>query len=74
MRHSEEIATALILWQPSQGRRNRGRKQTIYVDNPMKDTNIDRVKELQSLMLDSDTWRKVVKIVVVARVGTWPNE
>ena len=61
MRHPEEIASALILRQPSQGRRNRGKKRTPYVDNLIKDTNMERVEELRPPMLDRDTWIKVVK-------------
>ena len=61
VRHPEEIASALILWQPSQGRPNRRRKRTTYVDNIMKDTNMERVEELRSYMLDRDTWREVLK-------------
>ena len=30
--HPEEIASLFILWQPSQGRRDRGRKRTRYVE------------------------------------------
>ena len=61
MRHPEKIAYALILWQPSQGSPNRGRKRTIYVDNLMEDTNMERKEEIRSLMLDRDTSREVAK-------------
>ena len=55
VRHPKEIASTLILWQPSQGRLNRGKKRMTYVDNPMKETNMERVEELRPLMLDRDT-------------------
>ena len=38
VRHPEEIASTLILCQPSKGRRNKGGIRTTYVDNFMKDT------------------------------------
>ena len=33
VRHSEEVASNLVLWQPSQGKPNRGRKRKTYLDN-----------------------------------------
>ena len=39
VRHSEEVASNLVLWQPSQGKPNRGRKRKTYLDNLMNDTN-----------------------------------
>ena len=44
MRHPEKMASTLILWQLSKGRSNSGRKQMIYVDNLMKNTNIEEWK------------------------------
>ena len=61
MRHPQEIASALTLWQPSQERRDRGRKRTTYVDDLMKNTNMERVEEPRSPMPDRDTWREAVK-------------
>ena len=55
MRHSEEVASNLVLWKPSHGRPNRGRKGKTYLDNLMNDTtNMERVDRLQSLMMDRD--------------------
>lgn len=61
VRYPEEIASAWILWQPLQGRLNRGRKQMTYVDNLMKGANMERMEKLRSLMPYKDTWREVVK-------------
>ena len=55
MRHPEEIASAMILQQPSQGGLNRGKKRTAYVDILMKETNMEREEELRPLMLNRDT-------------------
>ena len=60
VRHSEEVASNLVLWKPSHGKPNRGRKRKTYLDNLMNDTNMERVDELQSLMMDRDLWRRLV--------------
>ena len=60
MRHSEDVAPNLVLWKPSHGKPNRGRKRKTYLDNLMNDTNMERVDELQSLMMDRDPWRHLV--------------
>ena len=59
-RHSEEVASNLVLWKPSHGKPYRGRKRKTYLDNLMNDTNMERVDELQSLMMDRDLWRCLV--------------
>ena len=60
VRHSEEVASNLVLRKPSHGKPNRGRKRKTFVDNLMNDTNMERVDELQSLMMDRDLWRRLV--------------
>ena len=60
VRHSEEVASNLVLWQPSQGKPNRGRKRKTYLDNLMSDTNMESVDDLRSLMKDRDLWRCLV--------------
>ena len=57
VRHSEEVESNLVLWQPSQGKPNRGRKRKTYIDNLMNDTNMESVDDVWSI------------IVAVARVG-----
>ena len=36
--HPEEKASQLVMWQPTEGRVNRGRKPTGYIDNITRDT------------------------------------
>ena len=55
----------------AQGRSNRGRNPTTYVNNLMIDTNMVRLEELQSLMLDRNTWREKVKYC--CRGSGWPG-
>ena len=55
MRNSEEVASNFVLWKPSHGKPNRGRKRKTYLDNLKNDiTNMERVDRLQSLMMDRD--------------------
>ena len=61
VRHSEEVAPNLVLWQPSQGKPNRGRKRKTYLGNLMSDTSMESVDDLRSLMKDRDLWRCLVK-------------
>ena len=38
IRHPEEIANKLVLWEPLDGTRNRGPQKTTYVDNLLRDS------------------------------------
>ena len=60
VRHSEEVASNLVLWKPSHRKPNRGRKKKTYLDNLMNDTNMEREDELQSLMMNRDLWKRLV--------------
>ena len=64
IRHPEEIASDLILWQPLEGRASRGRKTKTYVDTLLEDTEIDNVGELKTQMLDRSVWMNHVEAVV----------
>ena len=66
VRHPELSACDLILWEPTQGQRSRGRPQTTYVDTLRRDTGLCSVSELQTLMEDRDQWRAAIKC---SRVG-----
>ena len=59
-RHSEEVASNLVLWKPSHGKPIRERKRKSYLDNLMNDTNMERVNGLQSLIMDKDFCRRFV--------------
>ena len=60
IRHPEEIANKLVLWEPLDGTRNRGPQKTTYVDNLLRDTGIENSLELPSLMEDRVEWKKMV--------------
>ena len=60
LRHPEEIANKLVLWEPLEGIRNRGPQKTTYVDNLLRDTGMDNTLELRSIMEDRSEWKKAV--------------
>ena len=59
-RHKEEIASQLVLWEPVEGKRNRGRQNTTYIDNLLQDTGMANTQELCTVMEDRTGWRKLV--------------
>ena len=61
IRHTEEEASKIVLWQPKRGVPNRGRRHTTFIDNLKEDTNLETVGELKSAMMDRTTWREFVK-------------
>ena len=67
VRHTEEMASKLILWEPVHGRSRRGRPPISYIDTLKKDTELDSVTEIRTAMMDRNTWRGYVKS---GRVGT----
>ena len=72
IRHTDEIANKLVLWQPTEGRTNRGRRKITYVDVLLEDTRMERVQELRTIMGDRADWRKRVD-AVVGRLGRQPR-
>ena len=64
IRHSdEEVAGNLVLWQPVQGNRKRGRRAANYVDTLLQDTDLCSIDELRTAMLDRASWRKNAQIM-----------
>ena len=60
VRHNDEIASELVLWEPTDGHASRGRRRVSYIDNLLDDTGCDNKVELKSLMMDRKEWRKRV--------------
>ena len=60
MRHPEEIANKLVLWEPLDGTRNRGPQKTTYVDNLLRYSGMDNALKLRSTMDDRSEWKKPV--------------
>ena len=59
-RHPELSTQKLVLWEPSHGKKSRGRPRATYVNTLMRDTGAANTAELASLMEDRDIWRSHV--------------
>jgi len=53
VRHSELELNNLVLWEPTQGKFNRGSQRLTYVDRLRKDTGVQTTAKLKTLMKDS---------------------
>ena len=60
LRHTEEIANKLVLWNPTDGKPNRGRKHISYIDNLLNDTGVNNEKELMTIMNNRVDWKNRV--------------
>ena len=63
IRHPEEVASQLVLWQPTFGHRNVGRQAVTYIDTLMNDTNLGSVEELKTAMMDREGWKKRTELM-----------
>lgn len=70
IRHPDEMASKLVLWQPTEGTVNRGRKPTDYIDMLKYDTGLNNTDEIRTAMLDRKIWRG---FVIEARSGDRPK-
>ena len=70
VRHPEEEASKTILWEPTEGRVNRGRKTTNYIDVLKRDTGLNNTNELRTAMMDREIWKGYVSM---ARTGVRPK-
>ena len=57
VRHDDEVANKLALWQQADGHANRGRQKVTYVDNLLQDTGLGNTNELQTVMIDIGCWK-----------------
>ena len=62
VRHPEEIASQLVLWQPVRGNAGRGRKATDFIDVIKRDTNLDSTEDIRNVMLDRNWWKEFVNL------------
>ena len=62
VRHPEEMASQLVLWQPVRGNAGRGRKTTDFIDVIKRDTNLDSTEDIRNVMLDRNWWREFVNL------------
>ena len=52
VRHPELAVSPLVLWEPIDGIRNKGRSRTSFVDQLKKDATQQETSELRTLMLN----------------------
>ena len=57
VRHPEEEASKLVLWEPDRGVRNVGRRAVTYIDNLKADTGLETTEEIRTAMMDRSGWR-----------------
>ena len=67
-RSDGELARDLLLWQPSHGKRFRGRPPLTYIDQLVKDTGC-RTEELPAAMNERDKWKECV--INCREISTW---
>ena len=61
IKHTTEIAHNLVLWEPTCGKTNRGRKPVTYIDCLKEDTGLTNTDEIRIAMKARDEWKKCVK-------------
>ena len=73
VRHPELTACQLVLWEPTHGRRSRGRPHATYIDTLKRDTGLSSVAEIRTLMEDREQWRAAVKMSRVGDLAARPE-
>ncbi|MCP4493068.1 MAG: hypothetical protein GY820_38085 [Gammaproteobacteria bacterium] len=61
-RHEDLVAHQLLFWDPKHGHRGPGRPHLTYIDMLKRDTNLDEVAEIESLMAGRVLWHGVAAI------------
>ena len=70
IRHPEEEASKVVLWQPKHGTTRQGRKNITYIDTLKDDTGLQDIDEIRSVMMDRNNWRGRIHMV---RAGARPK-
>ena len=70
VRHDDEVANILVLWQPTDGYANRGRQNMTYVDNLLPDTGLGNRGVLKDDLGEVRLLLVVVAIVVCRYCST----
>ena len=61
VRLSELEVSNLVLWEPFQGKFNRGSQRLTYVDRLRKDTGLQTTAEWKTLLKDKCAWRAIAR-------------
>ena len=70
IRHSEEEAAKVFLWEPTTGHIGRGRRPINYIDILKIDTGLEETNNLKAVMEDRNLWKGIVSS---ARTGVRPK-
>lgn len=63
VRHPESAVSPLVLWEPIDGNRSKGRRRLItFVDQLKKDARQQETTERRTLMLDQDAWKTTIRV------------
>ena len=68
VRNKDELASDLILWQPSHSNRTAGRPRKTYVDMLAEDINC-RPEDLKNLMNNREAWKE--RVMACRTSSTW---
>ena len=60
IRHPELVASELVLWEPTHGTRNVGKRHTTYIDCLKRDTGLSNTAEVKTLMEDRQRWKAAI--------------
>ena len=61
LRHPKLTASELILWEPSHGKKTRGRPHATFLDILKRDTGLSSASEIRTLVDDRDEWRATIR-------------
>ena len=62
VRHPELAVSPLVLWEPIDGIRSKGRRRIPFVDQLKKDATQQETSQLRTLMLDRDAWKTTIRV------------
>ena len=71
VRHSDEVASDLVLWQPADGQVRRGKPATTYLKVLLDDTGLESAEELRTCMMDRAQWKDLVEAEVRPVLGQY---
>jgi len=57
VRHGDEMASKVVLWEPNRGQRIQGDSAQHYIDVLLKDTVLHYVNELHTAMNNREEWK-----------------
>ena len=61
VRHPELTASELILWEPTHGKKSRGRPHATFIDTLKRDSGLNNTAEIRTLMMDRVQWRAAIQ-------------